>query len=129
MKHAFVTMFAAVCAVMLTAAAGAPALTGSWKMRVEGGPHGDATMGLELKQDGSRVTGTFISGHTADMEVAGEFVGGELKLQTTAGTDDSRILFTAKLRDDGTLAGYLSSQMGDMKWTASRVEKTAKDGK
>lgn len=127
MKHALLALFTAACAVMLTAAAAAPALTGSWKMRVEGGPHGDATMGLELKQDGTRITGTFVSGHTADMAIAGEFVDGELKLETTAGHDDAKIEFTAKLRDDGTLAGYLSSPMGDMKWTASRIEKAAKD--
>jgi hypothetical protein len=28
---------------------------------------------------------------------------------------------TAKLKDDGTLDGYLSSQMGDMTWTARRT--------
>ena len=129
MKHALLTVITAVCVVTLTAAAAAPAVTGSWKIRVEGGPHGDATMGLELKQDGTRVTGTFVSGHTADMAVAGEFADGELKLQTTAANDDAKILFTAKLRDDGTLAGYISSQMGDMKWTASRIENPAKDAK
>ena len=129
MKHALLTACTAVCVVTLTAAAAAPAVTGSWKMRVEGGPHGDATMGLELKQDGTRVTGTFVSGHTADMAVAGEFADGELTLQTTAANDDAKILFTAKLRDDGTLAGYISSQMGDMKWTASRIENPAKDAK
>ena len=31
--------------------------------------------------------------------------------------------------DDGTLAGYIFSQMGDMKWTASRAADRKKDGR
>lgn len=107
---------------LASAAAAAPSLTGNWTMKVAGGPHGDATMGLTLKQDGTTVTGTFASGHTADMEVTGQFVDGELKIETTAGDADTKILFNAKLKADGTLAGYISSQMGDMTWTASRAD-------
>jgi hypothetical protein len=95
-------------------------VSGTWTMNVQGGPHGDATMGLVLKQDGTKVTGTFSSGHSPDMDVTGEFKDGELKIETTEG-GDSRIIFTAKLKADGTLAGYISSGMGDMKWTASRA--------
>jgi hypothetical protein len=113
-------MMLALLAVAALAAA-APSLTGAWTMNVQGGPHGDATMGLTLKQEGDKVTGTFASGHVADMAVAGEFANNELKLETTAGRDDEKILFRAKLQDDGTLAGYISSPMGDMKWTASRA--------
>jgi hypothetical protein len=29
--------------------------------------------------------------------------------------------FTAELKDDDTLSGYLSSPRGDMTWTAARV--------
>ena len=114
-------MAIAVTGAIATAAA-APSLTGNWTMKVEGGPHGDATMGLTLKQDGTKVTGTFASGHTADMAVTGEFVNGELKIETTAGDADTKILFNGKLKADGTLAGTISSQMGDMTWTATRVD-------
>lgn len=101
-------------------------VTGTWTMNVEGGPHGNATMGLVLKQDGTKVTGTFSSGHSADMEVAGQFKDGQLDVETQGG--DSRIIFSAKLKADGTLSGYISSAMGDMKWTASRATEK-KDGK
>ena len=93
-------------------------VTGTWTMNVEGGPHGNATMGLVLKQEGTKVTGTFSSGHSADMEVAGQFKDGQLDVETKGG--DSRIIFSAKLKADGTLSGSISSEMGDMKWTASR---------
>ena len=116
----------AALAVVVTTAA--PSLTGTWTMNVTGGPHGDATMGLTLQQDGTKVTGTFVSGHAADMPVSGEFKDGTLKLQTQADKDDNAVIFEARLRDDGTLAGYISSPVGDMKWTASRADvKKGKD--
>jgi hypothetical protein len=115
---------AAVSAVVLAA----PNVSGTWTMSVAGGPHGNATMGLVLKQEGTKVTGSFASGHAADMPVAGEFADGALKIATT-GDDDSKIVFSAKLKDDGTLAGYISSPMGDMTWTASRAAQKNKDGR
>src|SRR4051812_23726080 len=97
------TWLAAVAIVITTAA---PSLTGTWTMNVTGGPHGDATMGLTLQQDGTKVTGSFVSGHAADMPVSGEFKDGTLKLETLAGKDGDKVVFDAKLREDGTLAGY-----------------------
>lgn len=108
-----------IVAIGMAVMAAAPSLTGTWTMTVEGGPHGKATMGLTLKQDGSKVTGTFASGHSPDMAVSGEFVDGALKI-ATADEGDGKIIFTAKLKEDGTLAGYISSPMGDMTWTARR---------
>src|SRR5262245_52591139 len=109
--------------VMVAAAVAAPSVTGTWTMSVSGGPHGDATMGLTLEQKDTKVTGTFASGHSADTPVTGEFVDGTLKVETTHGSADSKIIFTAKMKDDGTLAGVISSPMGDMKWTAARAGK------
>jgi len=121
-------ILAVIAAFVLTAVvAAALSVTGTWSMSVDS-PHGAATMGLVLKQDGTRVTGTFASGHSPDMALEGEFTDGTLKLETTEG-GDAKITFTGKLKDDGTLAGYLSSQMGDMKWTATRVPEQKKDGK
>ena len=108
---------ALVVGSMLGVAADAT-VTGTWTMNVEGGPHGNATMGLVLKQEGTKVTGTFASGHSAEMEVAGQFKDGQLDVETKDG--ESRIIFSAKLKADGTLSGSISSEMGDMKWTASR---------
>jgi hypothetical protein len=98
----------------------AATVAGKWTMTVDAGAHGVTTMGLVLQQDGTKVTGTFASPH-GDMPVEGEFVDGTLKLATTAEHADSQITFEARLKDD-RLSGYLSSQMGDMKWTAERVK-------
>jgi hypothetical protein len=110
-------MLMAAVALVMTAAA--PSLTGGWTMKVTGGPHGDATMGLTLTQEGATVTGTFVSGHGPDLAVKGTFVDGELKLEAEA-DDHGKILLSARLKDDGSLAGYISSPVGDMKWTAIR---------
>jgi hypothetical protein len=104
--------------------AGAASVTGTWTLAVDS-PHGAATMSLVLKQDGTKVTGTFVSGHAPDMSVEGTFTDEGLKL-STAGDADHQITFTATLKDDGTFAGYLSSPMGDMKWTGERA-KPSKD--
>ena len=40
----------------------------------------------------------------------------------TSDTAEHKLVFSAKLKDDGTLAGYVSSDMGDMNWTAERVQ-------
>jgi hypothetical protein len=98
----------------------APSVTGRWSMSVKGSPHGDVTMGLELSQEGKKVSGSFATPHGDDLQVAGEFAEGTLTLTTTSG-GESKISMTAKLKEDGTLDGYLSSQMGDMTWTARRV--------
>ena len=124
MKRASVLLL--ILLAIAVSAAAAPSVAGDWTVTVPDSPHGAMTMGLTLKQDGTKITGTFSSGHMAGIAVSGEFANSELKLET-AGAADEKIVFNAKMRDDGTLAGYLSSPMGDMKWTASRAE--AKGGK
>jgi opacity protein-like surface antigen len=98
-----------------------PSVAGTWKMTVDAGPHGVTTMGLVLEQKGATVTGTFASPH-GDMPVNGEFADGTLKLATTAEHADSQITFEARFTDERTLSGYVSSEMGDMKFTAQRVK-------
>jgi hypothetical protein len=98
-------------------------VAGKWTLSVDTGAqhHGTMEMGLTLKQEGTHVTGTFASPH-GDMPVDGEFYEGSLKLSTTGGNADSQITFEAKLKEDDSLDGYVSSQMGDMKWTGKRLK-------
>ncbi len=109
----------AVLALAVSASAAAPNVAGTWSVAVEG-PHGAGTMSLILKQDDKKVTGTFVSGHGPDMALVGELADRTLKLES-ADSGDSKVIFNAKLKDDGTLAGYVSGPMGDMQWTAERV--------
>jgi hypothetical protein len=99
------------------ALAGAPTVAGTWSMSIDS-PHGNMKTSLTLKQDGTKITGMFRS-QMPDMTVEGTFENGALKIETSGG--DTKLIFSATLKDDGTLSGYLSSEMGDMKWTAERV--------
>ena len=110
----------AVLALAAGASAAAPGVTGTWSVAVDG-PHGAATMSLVLTQDEKQVTGTFVSGHGRDLALTGEFADGTLRLES-ANADHEKVIFNAKLKEDGTLAGYVSGPMGDMKWTAERVK-------
>ena len=95
-------------------------VSGRWEMTVKGpAAHGDMPATLVLSQSEARVTGTF-SAHGNEHKVSGSFKDGTLQLETTDTPADQGISFSAKLADDGTLSGFLSSPMGDMKWTASR---------
>lgn len=114
------TWLAAFAILSLVTAAPAATVAGTWSLSVDS-PHGPMKMALVLKQDGAKVTGTFSSGHAADMPVEGEFSGGALKLATRGG-DDHAVTFSGTLKDDETLSGFLSSRVGDMKWTAARVQ-------
>jgi hypothetical protein len=119
MRTATALVFA-IAALVPGGYAAAGTVTGSWTMTVDS-PHGHATMGLVLKQDGTKVTGTFASGHAADQAVSGELVNGVLKIESEAASDH-QIIFRGTLKSDGTLAGTISTPMGDMKWTAQRVK-------
>jgi hypothetical protein len=114
------TIALVTCAALAAAQHSSTAsVAGTWTITVEDSPHGKLTMGLTLKQDGKNVSGTFASPH-GDMPVTGEVADETLSL-ATAGRE---ITFTAKLTDHDTLTGVLSSEMGDMKWTATRVKDT-----
>jgi hypothetical protein len=94
-------------------------VAGTWTMNIKS-PHGPVTMTLALQQDGKKVTGTLTTPH-GDMRVDGDVAEHTLKLATPR-DGDMRMTLTAKMKGDGTLDGYLSSEMGDMTWTAERVK-------
>jgi hypothetical protein len=77
-------------------------------------------MGLTLTERGTNVSGTFVSPH-GDMKVTGDFADGVLRL-STAGNDETSVTFQAKMQEDGTLAGHISTSRGDMTFTAERAK-------
>jgi hypothetical protein len=113
------TLIAVMTAALVSTSAATVA--GTWSMSVDS-PHGAMTTSLDLRQDGTAVSGTFNSaGHMPDMKVEGTFKDGALRLETVDGSEH-KIVFSAKLQENGTLSGYLSMEAADMNWTAKRVE-------
>ncbi|HYE85734.1 MAG TPA: hypothetical protein VEA16_05235 [Vicinamibacterales bacterium] len=93
---------------------------GKWDLTVQT-PHGAMTLELDLKQDGTAVTGTVLNFRNERQPVKGELKGTQLTLETTSGDD---MALSATLKSDGTLAGQLSVAQGDVNWTAKRVGKS-----
>ena len=115
-------LIAAMTGVVPQRSGKAEQVAGGWEMAVKGpAAHGDLTATMELEQDGSRVTGAFTA-HGRTHKLAGRFDNSELTLETTDTAADHGLSLTARLKEDGTLSGYLSSSMGDMQWTATRTK-------
>jgi hypothetical protein len=97
-----------------------PGIAGNWTLTVKGpAAHGDVTATLALTLEGRQITGR-LTAHGRDHAVAGEFADGTLSLETSDTAAERALSIAAKLRDDGTLAGYISTADGDMPFTGKR---------
>jgi hypothetical protein len=137
MKTAFGTVVLVV-AMALTASslyASQKSVAGTWTMSAE-----DMSLRLVLAQKGKNVTGTLQNPHGGTIALKGEFAGGQL---TFSGSSDGpangpdartpplpgfaasapaiRLTATGTVKTDGSLAGSLKSNVGDMTWTAVRT--------
>ncbi len=93
-------------------------VAGSWTLDVPESPHGPMTLALVLEQKGKDVTGTLTIPQAGDIRLRGEFADGKLSLVSDGG--DHALKLTATLKQP-VLTGYVSSERGDMKWTAKRT--------
>jgi len=103
-------------------------VAGDWSVSI----HGDHIMqtGLALRQDGTKVTGTYhMQGKAAPAE--GEFVEGKLTLTIDASiagehakkANITTLSISATMKADGTLEGELRSGRGPIRITAERFRK------
>ena len=93
-------------------------VAGTWTLHAEG-----YVMSMVLTQNGKTLGGTLDSPH-GPIALKGEVVDGKLTF-TGSGGEGHPLEFTFKgaLKSDGTLAGDLTSNVGDMSWTAVRESK------
>jgi hypothetical protein len=97
----------------------AASVAGKWSMALDT-PHGKMTIPVDIKVEGKKVTGTFSSEQTGPAPLAGEYVDG--KLSFTVDGAAGELKFIGKLKDKDTLVGDLSSHIGDLPCTATRVK-------
>ena len=90
-------------------------VAGTWTLNADGN-----MMSMVLTQKGTAIGGTLDSPH-GPIALTGEIVDGTLTVKGSGG-DAHPLEFTFKgaLKSDGTLAGTLTSNVGDMSWTAVR---------
>ena len=120
-----------IAAFMLSAfalcAADTADVTGAWMLSIKG-DHA-MSVNMELKQEASKVAGTLKMPQGGDVELKGNFDGGQLILAGAHDMPDGKqvtLKFTARLNEDGTLTGDLNSDHGNMTWSAERIGKSAK---
>ena len=128
-KAAYLAVFALTlsishCPHTLLAQTASPApasVSGSWKVSLHG--QHIIPVGMELKQDGQKVTGTLMLWN-GDVALDGELVDGVMKvsgrLEPTDGTPAGDRVVSATLLPNGTLEGNFSSDHGQIKLTAER---------
>src|SRR5690349_15753761 len=115
-----VASFAAITLILvtLTSALGAPKnIAGTWTFRVP-----EMSLRMVLMQKGKNITGTLQNPHGNPIELKGEYSGGELKFSGSSegGEFSYRLSGTGKIQTDGSLSGNLTSNVGDITWTAVR---------
>jgi hypothetical protein len=99
----------------------ATAVSGSWKVSLHG--QHIIPVGMELKQDGTKISGTLMLWN-GDVPLEGELVDGTMKasgrLEPTDGTPAGDRTVTATVQPNGTLEGTFAGDHGKIKLTAER---------
>ena len=100
----------------------AASVAGKWTMSLET-QNGTMTPGLDLKQDGKKVTGTLASPQ-GEAPLSGEYADGKLKFNVSFQGNNGQmdLVFVASLKPDGTLAGTMNYGQGELSWTAARAK-------
>lgn len=114
----------AAMAALAVAADNSQTVDGTWNLGMQGGDH-VVPVALVLQQEGGKVSGTLMMPGN-DVPLNGSFQEGQL---TLTGTMEGRehgasqqVKLTAKILDDGTMAGDFGSGTRSMKWTAERLK-------
>lgn len=95
---------------------------GKWTLSVET-PHGPMDFALSIQLDGSKVKGALTTPQTGDIAIAGDYTGGTLTFAFTSAPEGYPALtFKAKMKDDGTLTGTMSSDANDMVFVGKRAK-------
>ena len=94
-----------------------PTVAGAWNLSLQGDHV--VPVGMELKQEGTKVTGVILMptqriGERHELEMVGEFVDGTLKLASVPepGNESTKLELSAKLDEDGVLTGSVANAAG-----------------
>lgn len=95
---------------------------GKWTLDIHT-DQGSMSAGLDLKSEGTKITG-MITSPQGDAPLVGEFADGKIAFGISIDTPEGAMAigFAGAMKEDGTLAGTLSGPFGEAPWTASRVK-------
>ena len=119
MRKAF-AIFVIVAMMAMTAGsiyAGEKSVAGHWTVSVQ-----DMPLHLVLMQKGKNISGSLENPHGGVIPITGEFAGGQIKFwgKSQGGSVQIELSATGSVKADGSLAGNLTSNVGDMDWSAVR---------
>jgi hypothetical protein len=106
-----------IASCLIAVSADDKTVAGQWTVSAEG-----YTMSLHLTQNGKQIAGTLQSPH-GPVKITGEFDKSWLAFSGASDGDPHALELIAKgiLRADGTLAGVMTSNVGDFTWTGVRA--------
>ncbi len=94
----------------------AAAIAGQWQMSLQT-PHGPMKAGLQVKQDGTKITGTCDVEHMGSMALAGTVDGKKISF-TIEIQEGQKITFSGTV-DGKKMSGVTEPEGGD--WSATRI--------
>ena len=112
------TVVVAIASSLIAVSADDKSVAGQWAISAEG-----YTMSLRLTQNGKQIAGTLQSPH-GPVKVTGEFDKDWFAFSGASDGDPHALELIAKgiLRADGTLAGAMTTNVGDFTWTGVRAD-------
>ena len=119
MRKAFAILF--IVAIMTMTAGSIDAkeksVAGGWTVSVQ-----EMSLHLVLVQKGKNISGTLENPHGGLIPITGEFVRGQIRFwgKSQGGSVQIELSATGSVKADGSLAGNLISNVGDMEWSAVR---------
>lgn len=115
------TLALALTISLATVAVSAHSLNGSWNLVAVGTPHGDVHFQATFAHGAGNALAATVTLFDAKIEMTGEAKDGAF---TVAGEHQGGTLtLSGKLKTDGTLAGFMSTEQGDLTWTGTRAGK------
>lgn len=118
----FTRLFVATALVVSSAAfAAAPAFAGKWALVSKDTPHGEMRMEVAITQsDRSNKISVEMVLFGNKVAMAGEATDNAFTVKGRH--HDMELTLTGKLKTDGTLEGFLSTEQGDLTYSGTRVK-------
>ena len=110
----------AVLAVLASAASAEQSLNGTWDLLSPDTPHGELRFQVTFTQGAGTALAAELRLFDQKLEMTGERKGDTFAVRGASGGGD--LALSGKLRADGTLEGFLSSERGDLIWTGTRAK-------
>jgi hypothetical protein len=110
----------AALALLASAASAAQSLNGAWDLLSTDTPHGELRFQVTFTEGAGTALSAEVLLFDQKIEMSGERKGDAFAVRGAHAGGD--LALSGKVRGDGTLEGFLSSERGDLIWTGTRAK-------